>query len=116
MQTYDYAGVGARIKRTREMRKLTQEYISNQAEVNTQHISDVERGEVGLSIGTLSKICKALEVSADYILFGDDASSAGNPLHDLLESLSATDKLFIEDFVHLYVSHTMRQDRSGHDR
>ena len=102
MQNYDCVTVGARIKRIREMRKLTQEYISNQVDVNTQHISDVERGEVGLSVGTLIKICKALEVSADYILFGDEASNANNPFYDLLKNLSDKDKLFIEDFIRLY--------------
>ena len=96
MQNYDFAVVGARIKRAREMRKLTQEYISNQVDVNTQHISDVERGAVGLSIGTLIKICKALGVSADYILFGDGASNTNNPFYDLIKNLSGKDNYLLK--------------------
>ena len=103
MQNYDCVVVGTRIKRAREMRKMTQEYISNQVGVNTQHISDIERGVVGLSVGTLMKICKVLDVSADYILFGDGASNTNTPFYDLIKNLNDKDKLFIEDFIKLYI-------------
>ena len=62
--------IGERIKLAREQAKLTQEQLAEQVEVSPQYVSDLERGVVGVSVATLKRICIALRVSSDQILFG----------------------------------------------
>ena len=44
-------------------------------DVSIQYISDLERGVVGASTSTLINICRILDASADYILFGKDPNT-----------------------------------------
>lgn len=62
--------IGKRFKVAREEAGLTQQQLSNLLEVNSQYISDVERGLVGLSILSIIKISEILNVTTDYIIKG----------------------------------------------
>lgn len=62
--------IGERIKESREGTHLTQEQLAERIDVSPQYISDLERGVVGVSIPTLKRLCIALGVSSDRILFG----------------------------------------------
>lgn len=66
---------GERIRAAREERKLTQEQLAEQIEVSPQYISDLERGVVGISLPTLKRLCVALGISSDRILFGRETES-----------------------------------------
>lgn len=67
--------MGMRIQRLRKAAKLTQMQFSEKIGVSPQYISDLERGLVGCSVSTLIKMCDLLEVSADFILRGQDPDS-----------------------------------------
>jgi transcriptional regulator with XRE-family HTH domain len=98
-RNYDSSAIGIRIKKARERLNITQEYISEKIDVGPQHISDIERGAVGISIDTLIKLCGALEVTADYILFGKDTVSKNNTIYQAAQQLSGKDQTFIEDLI-----------------
>ena len=66
--------IGKRISQARLSSGHTQEWLSEAVGVSLQYISDLERGIVGTSIPTLIKICKALDVSSDSLLFEDKES------------------------------------------
>lgn len=66
----DMYNIGSRIRIARKRADLTQEALSEMISVTPQYLSDLERGLVGTSIHTLIKICKSLNVSSDFILFG----------------------------------------------
>ena len=53
---------------------MTQEQLAERIEVSPQFVSDAERGIVGVSLGTLKRICLILGVSSDQLLFGSDAA------------------------------------------
>ena len=80
--------IGEQIKLSRENLKLTQEALSELIEVSPQYVSDLERGVVGVSIGTLKKICLALHVSSDRLLFGADSESRSAAIAEKCKSLS----------------------------
>ncbi len=61
--------IGERIKAARERARLTQEQLAEKIEVSPQYISDLERGVVGISIPTLTRLCVVAGVSSDQILF-----------------------------------------------
>lgn len=64
--------IGANIRKARQRSDLTQEQLAELIEVTPQYLSDLERGVVGTSISTLILLCKKLNVTADFILFGTE--------------------------------------------
>lgn len=101
---YEYAPIGLRIKTARKSKGYTQEYIAEKMNVSTQHISDIERGLNGLSVPSLMDLCKVLEVSSDYILFGSNTADTGNPILMLLSKLSPHQRMFAEKILNEYVN------------
>lgn len=62
--------IGEQIKKARESAKMTQELFAEAIDVSPQYVSDLERGVVGASVSTIKRICTALHVPSDQILFG----------------------------------------------
>lgn len=46
--------------------------FAEEIDVSIQYVSDLERGIVGCSVPTLLKICDVLDVSADFLLRGQE--------------------------------------------
>ncbi|MFH0988487.1 MAG: helix-turn-helix domain-containing protein [bacterium] len=61
---------GQRLKHVRELKTWSQAAVSKITGLSKGTISMAERGETHLTIDNLARMCKALEVSADYVLFG----------------------------------------------
>ncbi len=59
-----------RIRKAREDAGYTREQFSELIDVSVSYMAEVERGRTSVSLKTLSKICKILGLSADYVLFG----------------------------------------------
>ena len=95
---YNKVAVGERIRKARELNRFTQEHLAKLIDVNPSHISDMERGKVGISVGTVIALCNALNVTSDYIFFGKDISHSGN-FDKLLSYLDAKDMLYLEDII-----------------
>ncbi len=70
--------MGKRIKEYRLLLGLTREEVAEQLDITPRFYYDLELGLKGMSISTLCKICSTLNISSDYILFGD--SSEDNDL------------------------------------
>lgn len=64
----DYAGIGKRIKEKRIALGMTQEKLSEMANLSIAHISHIENGHTKLSIESLVNIANALGTSADGLL------------------------------------------------
>lgn len=92
------AALGKRIKEIRQKRNLSQESLAEMIGVcNGTHLLNIERGLYGLSLPRLVQVCKALNVSADYMLFGTSANDAETAFHTAIEQLNGTQKdCFIE--------------------
>lgn len=54
--------IGMRIKSIREGKKLTQEKLSEKADLNPIYLSNIERGKSNPTLDLLIRIAKALEV------------------------------------------------------
>ncbi len=82
------AMVGKRLKAAREARKMTQKDVVKRADPSGRFDSNVYgRYERGVSLPTaemLVQVCKALEISADYVLgLTDDMSPKGKGIKGL---------------------------------
>lgn len=103
--------IGARIKASREIARMTQEGMADAIDVTVQYVSDLERGKTGASIFTLSRICSVLQVSADYLLFG---KRTPNDLSDIiyrLEYLSEKELSVVEDGIDVILAAMMIHDK-----
>ncbi len=77
---------GQRIRQLRTTNDYTQAEFAELTDISVNFLSEIENGKKGLSQDTLAKICKQLNVSADYILFGFKQKSAS--LVDLANTLT----------------------------
>ena len=64
----DYVLLGKRVRIRRTVLELTQEELAERIGVCTSFIGHIERGSRKLSVETLYYLCKALDVSADFLL------------------------------------------------
>lgn len=64
-----------RIRKAREEMGYTREKFAEILDVSVSYMAEVERGRTGISVRMLTKICIALGLSADYVLFGEERST-----------------------------------------
>lgn len=85
----DIYNIGSNIRIARKRANMTQEELSERVGVTPQYLSDLERGLVGPSVSTLKKICTNLNISADFILFGENqyADKAKQTLYEKIQRL-----------------------------
>jgi transcriptional regulator with XRE-family HTH domain len=64
--------VGTKIKKLRELRNYTQQYMADQLELSVSGYSKIERDESDLTISRLEKIAEVLDVDLRSILSFDE--------------------------------------------
>ena len=89
--------LGENIKREREKAGYTQERFSEIIDMTPNNLSAVERGVAGVSLKTLRRICEALKVAADDLLFGQREKSDGEALIRKLERLDARQMRIVQE-------------------
>lgn len=62
--------IGQRISERRKELHMTQEKLAEQMDVSIQMISNLELGKKAIRPENLVKVCRVLDISADYILTG----------------------------------------------
>lgn len=64
----DYAAIGRRIREERKKKKLSQEQLSEKADLSPVHLSHIETANTKLSLPVLISLANALDVSSDTLL------------------------------------------------
>jgi transcriptional regulator with XRE-family HTH domain len=64
------ARFGRRLRELRTARKLSQEALSFEADLDRSYIGQVERGECNISIENMAKLARALKVKLSDLLRG----------------------------------------------
>ena len=80
--------VGSNIKREREKAGLTQDALSEMIGLESKTLSAVERGNVGISMSSLLRICDVLKISPSVILYQTNRRNDVQGLADQLARLS----------------------------
>jgi len=62
--------IGRRVRLTRLERGMTLERLAEAADTTIQFLSKIEKGEQQMTMVKFGKLATALNVSADYLLFG----------------------------------------------
>ena len=68
----DYVLLGKRVRSVRRMLDITQKELAKETGVSAALIGHVERGTRIPSVETVYRICKALGLSADYLMGLDE--------------------------------------------
>ena len=69
--------IGARIQAVRRERGLTQDDFASQVGVSRSAVAQWETGRAGQITGNLSRLAAVLDVSVEYLMYGDDKRAAG---------------------------------------
>lgn len=103
INSYDFKMMGNRIKQARKIKRYTQAELSECIDMSPKNMSQVELGLMGISLSTLISICKVLDVSADYILFGIKDNEQKNAVNIMLSELNEKEQLYAENLLSVYV-------------
>ena len=85
--------IGQRINTLRKSYGISQEQLSEEINVSPHYIYEIERGLKQMSLETFMSVARALNASADYLLFGTFHCSSPDPdyneqLDNIIRSLS----------------------------
>lgn len=72
-ESYDRIAVGERIKKKRMVLGMSQDELAEKIDRATKYCSDIERGMCGMSIETMIALSKALDMTLDYMIFGESS-------------------------------------------
>lgn len=68
--------IGSNLYKARKKKGYTQQQLADMVGVTEQTISNAENGGKAMRPENIAKICKALDISADYLLFGTENKAA----------------------------------------
>jgi transcriptional regulator with XRE-family HTH domain len=79
--------VGKRIQSLREKRGLTQEQLEEKTGINTKYISAIECGQKNVTIKTLEKIAKGLDIEIFELFLFSEGLESERAVKKAIESL-----------------------------
>ena len=109
INNYNFESIGKRVQQARKAKRYTQAELSEIIGMSAKNLSSLERGTTGISIPTLMALCKALETSSDYILFGNDCNTHQSPLNTLLSKLPEDKQRYAEKLLEVFVDSYISQ-------
>ena len=74
LETYDRLATGDRLRLKRTILGLTQEEMAEKIGRVPKYYADIERGSCGMSVETLMALSKSLNMSLDYLIYGNEAA------------------------------------------
>ena len=104
--------MGQRLSARRKQLRLTQEEVAERADMTTQTISTAENGIKALRPENIIKLCGALKISADYLLFGTISSDDQSVLFSKVSQLSPAQYRHLEDIVNSFIAAVIPDDKS----
>ena len=79
--------IGLRIKKARESAGFTQDRFAELIGMGTKNVSAIERGQAGISVPALKRICETLSISSDSLIMGDSTNTEVERVDTLVERL-----------------------------
>ncbi|MBQ1931273.1 MAG: helix-turn-helix transcriptional regulator [Lachnospiraceae bacterium] len=97
----DYEKIGQEIRSHRKKNMLSQEQLAEMIGISVTHMSHIETGSTKLSLQVLVDLAKALQVSADTLLFGtpEISESRLNDLAEIQNGCTTREWMFLMDIL-----------------
>lgn len=96
--------IGQRLCARRLQMNMTQEELAERANVTSQTISFAELGKKAMRADTIIGICQALQVSADYLLFGEVTRKELSALDQKISQLNPEQYRHLEEIINNYIA------------
>ena len=91
--------IGVRIAHRRQELGWTQAQAAERAGLSHQFYACAERGIKGIGVDGIIKICKTLEISADYLLTGAMPAQDKSYIIKMLETMNETQRQATEEII-----------------
>ena len=94
--------LGSRLKRARNEKKLTQDFVAENVNISTDLLRNIENGRNIGSIPTLLNLCNFLEITTDTLfepLLTTEKSTLDTELTKYINSLSNDDKNILKNII-----------------
>lgn len=95
----DYQGIGKRVRQYRKEAGLSQEKLAEMIDISITHMSHIETANTKLSLPVLAALSKALEVSADELIFGVSYAANENAIGRFSYAVRECDEKEAENLV-----------------
>ncbi|MBP3731477.1 MAG: helix-turn-helix transcriptional regulator [Mailhella sp.] len=91
----DRVMIGKRIRDCRRNAGISQDFLAEKAGLSTPYVSKIENARKKASLDALVEIASVLQISTDYLLFGEQCCSsfADSPLQGLMQDLSPKEQM-----------------------
>ena len=76
--SYTAENIGARIRKCRKERRLTQEQLAEKIDIAPNYLGQIENGKRGVNLTNLVKIANELNITFDYLMSGVNSSAIEN--------------------------------------
>ena len=96
--------IGKRLYERRKQLRMTQDELAEQADVTGQTISTAELGKKAMRADTIIRVCKALDISADYLLFGTISAQDMSVLSQKVSKLSPGQYRHLDDIIDSFIA------------
>lgn len=101
MEKTDKLVIGERVRNIRLSMGLSRDQLSELLGISALFLGYIECGQRGMSLDTLCSLCKTLNVSADYILFGKTKDAASeNKLQSEIAGFDSSYYPFLVEQLH----------------
>lgn len=97
--------VGRNLQKARVEKQMTREELAEKSEISPQFLANLEYGSRMMSLQTLRKLADALCVSADTLVYGNNANTRIREIGRLLEDQPEEVIQYIEDLVYFTTTH-----------
>ena len=101
--------VGKRLYERRKQLHLTQEELAERVGITAQTISTAELGKKAMRADTIIRVCGALDISADYLLFGYVSTQDLSILSQKVSQLTPEQYRHLEDAIDSFVAIAMEK-------
>lgn len=96
--------VGKRLYERRKQLRMTQEELAERVGITAQTISTAELGKKAMRADTIIRVCGALDISADYLLFGYVSTQDLSILSQKVSQLTPEQYRHLEDVIDSFVA------------
>lgn len=94
--TICYRDIGVRIMKLRKEKGYSREQLAELANISASFLYEIETSKKGLSVNSLVGLVEALEVSADYLLYGTVQVQCENSIFEMIRKFSSKDLQRVE--------------------
>lgn len=100
LEDINFKHVGLRLKLEREKLGYTRDVFSEMVNISSSYLSQVERAERQASLPVFIKMASALNVSLDYLIYGDESIDVDKEdLINIINQSSKRDLKLLHDII-----------------